>query len=61
MNKTEQRDVEMAIHAINSGMFDFAARSISAAIRSAVTKKSKDELLTVAHELQLTGHPDFII
>jgi len=61
MTRNEQRDVQMAIHAITEGMVDYAARSISNAIRAAMTKKSQAELMQVAHELQLTNHPDFII
>ena len=61
MTRNEQRDVQMAIHAIADGMVDYAARSISNAIRAAMTKKSQAELMQVAHELQLTNHPEFII
>jgi hypothetical protein len=71
MNKAEQRQANQARHIMTTGFgpgsvdhedrVGFAARSISATIRSAMTKKSQVELMRVALELQLTNHPDFII
>jgi hypothetical protein len=62
MTKNNKRAVRLAYEArIIYGDVGLAARSISAAIRSATTNKSQAELLQVAHELCLINHPDFII
>ena len=61
MTKNDKRDVRLACEAIVHGDVGFAARSISAAIRAAMTKKSRAELWAWADKLQITQHPDFII
>jgi hypothetical protein len=43
-----------------NGMQDTAARSLSSLSRSAMTKKSQDELWAIAIALKLASHPDFI-
>jgi len=61
MNKSDIRTVESARRAIILGMPDFAARAISAAIRASLRAKARAELLTIARELGVDTHPDFII
>ena len=62
MTKYEQREVLLVkVMLREEGMVDYAARSISAAIRAAMTAKSHRELMDVAEELGLVNHPDFII
>lgn len=61
MNKAETRQVAIikTHHAI--GNITSAALGLSALIRSAMTKRSKQELIAVAEELKLVTHPEFII
>jgi hypothetical protein len=66
MNKSEAKAVQRIVEA--SKHFDadatitgYAARSLSALIRSAMTKRSKLALLDVARELHVDTHPEFII
>ena len=66
MNKSEAKAVQRIVAA--SKHFDadatitgYAARSLSALIRCAMTKRSKLELLEVARELNVANHPEFII
>lgn len=61
MTKSENRDVALIRMHIAVGNTDSAALGLSALIRSAMTKRSKQELLAVAAELNLTAHPEFII
>jgi hypothetical protein len=61
MNKSELKAVFNARLYIAMGNEGAAARSLSALIRSAMTKRSKLALLAVARELHVDTHPDFII
>ncbi len=61
MNKAQKREVAMIETYIGHGMTDTAARSLSALIRSALTNKTKRDLIAMAEGLRLAGHPEFII
>jgi hypothetical protein len=60
MTKFQAKQVDMLNVYIENNMIDTAARSLSALIRSAMTNKSKNELMALAVSLKLTNHPDFI-
>jgi hypothetical protein len=60
MTKFQAKQVDMLNVYISNNMIDTAARSLSALIRSAMTNKSKNELMALAVSLKLTNHPDFI-
>ena len=60
MNKHQKRVLETIDIYLANNMIDTAARSLSALIRCAMTKKSKNELWELANKLNLTNHPDFI-
>jgi hypothetical protein len=61
MNKHQKRVVETINIYLENNMIDTAARSLSALIRCAMTKKSQNELMNLAAKLNLTNHPDFIV
>ena len=61
MTKIQQREVEQARKAVCMGMTDYAARSVSALIRSAMRKADREELLQAAQDLGLDASPEFII
>jgi hypothetical protein len=61
MNKSEIREANKARQYADMGNVGAAARSLSALIRSAMTKRSKLALLDVARELNVDTHPEFII
>jgi len=61
MNKAQKREVAMIETYIEHGMTDTAARLLSALIRSALTNKTKRDLIAMAEGLRLAGHPEFII
>ena len=61
MNKAEKREVQKLAVAHKLGMADMVARCLSALIRASMTKRSRTELLQVADELGVKGHPEFII
>ena len=60
MTKFQTKQVSMINVYLANNMVDTAARSLSSLIRSAMTKKSKDELWAIAIALKLASHPDFI-
>ena len=60
MTKSEKREVAKLQVYIDHGMKNTAARSIGALIRSALTTKSKKELLDLAIKLELACEPEFI-
>lgn len=60
MNKAQKRQIAMIEVYMANGMPDTAARSLSALIRSAMTSKSKAELMALAVSLKLTQLPEFI-
>jgi len=61
MNKHQTKQVEMIQVYLANGMVDTAARSLSALIRSAMTKTSRCALILLAEDLHLTNNPEFII
>lgn len=61
MNKAQKKQIEMIKVYLVNNMVDTAARSISALIRSAMTSKSKQELLYLAAEFDLVDNLEFII
>ena len=60
MTKSESKQVDMARSAIRMGEVGMAARTVSALYRAG-SRKTQAELLSIAAELSLTGHPDFKI
>lgn len=61
MNKSETREVTKLAQAHKLGMSDYVARSLSALIRAALTKRSKVALLEYAELFGVRNHPEFII
>lgn len=61
MNKFEQREMKSICLYLAAGMNDTAARALSALIRAARTKKSRDALLFQAKAFNLDTLPEFII
>jgi hypothetical protein len=61
MNKSEIREANKARLYVEMGNKGAAARSLSALIRCAMTKRSVAAILAVARELHVDTHPDFII
>lgn len=61
MNKAQKRQVALIEVYLANGMPDTAARSLSALIRSALTSKSRAELLSLAASFGVINHPEFII
>jgi hypothetical protein len=61
MTKAQNKQVAMIQIYINNGMIDTAARSLSALIRSAMTKKSKLELINLSIKYDLHNNSEFII
>jgi hypothetical protein len=60
MTKFQTKQVSIINVYLANNMVDTAARSLSSLIRSAMTKKSQDELWAIAIALKLASHPDFI-
>jgi len=61
MTKQQLKQVGMIDIYIKNNMHDTAARSLSALIRSAMTKKSKLELINIAIAHDLHNNSEFII
>ena len=67
MNKRDKKQIEglrivQARLGMNSEPFQgMAARLISAMIRCAMSRKSREALMAVAADLNITTHPDFIV
>lgn len=61
MTKAQLKQVGMIDIYIKNNMYDTAARSLSALIRSAMTTKSKQELINISIEYNLQSNPEFII
>lgn len=61
MTKQQSKQVEMIHVYLLNGMTDTASRSLSGLIRSAMTSKSKNELIALAVALNLNNNPEFII
>jgi hypothetical protein len=60
MTKIQIREVSTARTAAELGMPDMAARIISALIRCAMRQRDIAELRTIARDLGVTNHPEFI-
>ena len=61
MNKSEIREANKARILASVGYHGAAARSLSALIRCAMTKRSRTAILALAHELNVHTHPEVII
>jgi hypothetical protein len=61
MTKAQNKQVAMIQIYINNDMLDTAARSLSALIRSAMTKKAKLELINLSIKYDLHNNSEFII
>ena len=61
MSKFQAKQVSMLDIYLANDMQDTAARSLSALIRSAMTDKSKRELIEIANKLNISKLPEFII
>ena len=61
MTKSETREITKLAVAHKLGMSDMVARSLSALIRAALTKRSRAALLEYADVFGVRNHPEFII
>jgi hypothetical protein len=61
MTKAQTKQLTMIQAYIDNNMIDTAARSLSAMVRSAMSKKSQQELLSIAIKTNLVAHQEFII
>jgi len=61
MNQSEQRQLLTLYTYRRMGMLGTVARGLSALVRAARTKRSRDALMEQADILEVIGHPDFII
>jgi hypothetical protein len=61
MTKAQLKQVAMIDIYMTNNMVDTAARSLSALIRSAMTKKSKLELINIAIKHDIYNNSEFII
>lgn len=61
MNKSEAREVAKLAQAAAMGMLDMTARGLSALVRAAMTKRSREALMAEAQRLGVVGHPEFIV
>jgi hypothetical protein len=61
MTKAQNKQLAMIQIYIDNGMTDTAARSLSAMVRSAMSKKSQQELLSIAIKTNLVSNLEFII
>ena len=61
MTKAEIKELDNIELHLMLGNKASAALGLSALFRSAMTKKSKQELLNVALKLDLLNHPDFVM
>lgn len=60
MTKNEIREVNDARFACELGMSDVASRILSVIYRAG-SKKTQSEIILIANDLGLIGHPEFII
>ena len=61
MNKMQTKEVAKLAQAHKLGMADYAARGLSALIRSAMTARSRAALMEYADIFGVRNHPEFII
>ena len=61
MTKSETREVAKLAKAMEMGMTDYAARGLSALVRSSMTARSHAQLLQQARNWGIAYHPEFII
>ena len=61
MNKSETREVSKLAVMNKLGMTDTVARGLSALIRAAMTKRSREALMEYADTFGVRNHPEFVI
>lgn len=61
MNKSETREISKLAVMHKLGMADTVARGLSALIRAAMTKRSRDALMEYADIFGVRNHPEFVI
>ena len=61
MNKSEAREVAKLEKYADMGATDMVARGLSALVRSAMTKRSREALMGAAKRLNVIGNPCFVI
>ena len=61
MNKMQAKEVAKLATAARMGMTDYAARGLSALIRSAMSAKAREALMMQADILGVRDHPEFIV
>lgn len=61
MKKSEIREVSKLAVMHKLGMADTVARGLSALIRAAMTKRSRDALMEYADIFGVRHHPDFVV
>lgn len=62
MNKSEAREIAKIAQYRAAGLgADFVARAVSALIRAARTRKSREALTEYAQIFGVIGHPEFIV
>ena len=61
MNKMQVKEVAKLEAALEMGMADYAARGLSALIRSAMSGRAAAQLWDLARKWHITDHPEFII
>lgn len=61
MKKSELREVSNLAVMHKLGMADTVARGLSALIRAAMTKRSRDALMEYADIFGVRHHPDFVV
>lgn len=61
MNKFEKREIAKLETMSNLGMTVNVALGLSALIRAAMTKRSRDALMAYADKFLVRHHPDFVV
>jgi len=61
MNRAQYKQLEMVKVYLDNGMTDTAARAISAMVRSAMTKDSKQDIMNYAIKHNLHNNQEFIV
>lgn len=61
MNKSETREVSKLAVMNKLGMTDTVARGLSALIRAAMTKRSREALMEYADIFNVRNNPEFVI
>lgn len=61
MTKMQTKEVAKLAKAMELGMTDYAARGLSALVRSSMTARSHEQLLQQARDWGIAYHPEFIV